>query len=72
MYRNETFCVHVYKLHPGANLHPGVNLHHLESRSKFAPGCKLHWVQILKTPFTWPKKTPRAQIPHMNTALVAN
>ena len=57
MYRNYTVCVHVHNLHPGAN--------------KFAPPRRQEQictrvqiftrVQILKTPFTWPKY-PRVQI----------
>ena len=82
MYRNFTVCVHVRNLHLGANLPPGAN--------KFAPprrqeqictrGQICTRVQILKTPFTWPKIHPgckfaprvqictRVQIAHMNEA----
>ena len=64
MYRNYTVCVHVHNLHPGANLHPGVN--------KFAPTRRQEQIctrvqigtrlQILKTPFTWPKIHPGANL----------
>ena len=71
MYRNYTVCVHVHNLHPGAN--------------KFAPPRRQEQictrVQILKTPFTWPKIHPgckfaprvqictRVQFAHMNEAI---
>ena len=77
MYKNYTVCFHVHNLHPGAN--------------KFAPPRRQEQIcsrvqictrmQILKTPFTWPKIHPgckfaprvqictRVQIAHMNEAI---
>ena len=54
MYRNYTVCVHVHNLYPDAN--------------KFAPPRRQEQictrVQILKTPFTWPKIHPGANCAH--------